>query len=225
TPGRVGELVRLRWLSRETGFPLDRALPAALVDRAADLAAAGVVLVICVALSGGAGFVPVALLSIVVAALVTRERLAREIVTRAWRVTGRWPRLFARARRAARTLRPFSAPSVITAALVLGALGWAAEGYALALLLDWLGADVSVPVAVAIFLFAMVTGASTGAPGGLGGAEVALLGLLTLQGVPPAIALPATVIIRLTTLWFALAIGVLIFPYATWVSDRARTQP
>ena len=48
----------------------------------------------------------------------------------------------------------------------------------------------------------------------IGGAEAAMIAALTLQGVPPEIALPATAVIRLTTLWFAILVGICVFPTA-----------
>ena len=69
-------------------------------------------------------------------------------------------------------------------------------------------------MAVGIFLFAMLGGGATGLPGGLGGAEAVMVGLLSLQGIPLDIALPATIIIRITTLWFAILVGVVVFPLA-----------
>ncbi len=44
TPGRLGELVRMRWLRRETGWAFERTAPLALMDRAADLAAMAIIL-------------------------------------------------------------------------------------------------------------------------------------------------------------------------------------
>jgi uncharacterized membrane protein YbhN (UPF0104 family) len=64
----------------------------------------------------------------------------------------------------------------------------------------------------------MLGGGATGLPGGLGGAEAALLALLGLAGVPLAIGLPATLIIRATTLWFAILIGLVLLP----VAERAQ---
>ena len=62
TPGRIGELVRMRWLSREAGLPFDRAAPLMLIDRASDLSAMALLLAGAIALSatGIAGAVPVA---------------------------------------------------------------------------------------------------------------------------------------------------------------------
>ena len=51
-------------------------------------------------------------------------------------------------------------------------------------------------------------GALTLLPGGLGSTEASTVGLLALQGVGLVEAMPATLLTRLMTLWFATAIGV-----------------
>ena len=67
---------------------------------------------------------------------------------------------------------------------------------------------------MAIFTFSTLAGGLTGAPGGVGGAEAAMIALLALQGVPLEVSVPATAVIRLTTLWFAIGIGLAVFPVA-----------
>jgi len=169
TPGRVGELIRMRWLWRETGWPVERTAPLVLVDRASDLAAMALILALSVALSAGgiAMAAPVALLALVAAWVATRPRLLAGLVTLAWRATGRFPRLMGRIRRAARSLVQFSSGPVVAGALALGLIGWAAEGYAFHLLLVWLGADIGFWSALGIFTFATLAGGLTGAPGGV----------------------------------------------------------
>jgi len=108
--------------------------------------------------------------------------------------------------------------------MVLSALGWFAEGVALYLLLFWMGMDVSLATAVVIFNFSTLAGGLTGAPGGLGGAEAAMVVLLTMQGVPMVVSVPATAVIRLTSLWFAIGIGVLTFPLAEKASLKTINQ-
>lgn len=224
TPGRVGELVRMRWIRRETGWSFERTAPLVLVDRAADLSAMALLLAIALALSatGVSGGVPVAVLALLAAFAATRPALLKAAGDVAHRMTGRrLPRLFARVRRAARSLAAFTGPGTLAAATLLGALGWFAEGYAFHLLLVWMGAEVELWIAVAIFIFATLAGGLTGAPGGLGGAEAAMVALLSLQGVPLEIAVPATLIIRVTTLWFAILIGIAVFPFAERQSKKA----
>ena len=75
-----------------------------------------------------------------------------------------------------------------------------------------MGADVGLARAVAIFTFATLAGGLTGAPGGLGGAEAAMIALLTLDGRAAETAIAATAVIRLTTLWFAILLGLAVFP-------------
>ncbi|MCP5075096.1 MAG: flippase-like domain-containing protein [Rhodobacteraceae bacterium] len=222
TPGRIGELVRVRWIGKEAGATVERTAPLALIDRAADLASSALLLAFSLMIMTGgiSGGVPVVILALLAAVVATRPRLFRWMVTRIWRLIGRKPRLFARLRRASHSLKPFSQAHVALPALALGFIGWFAEGYAFYLLLDWMGAPLPVWTCVGIFVFAMMTGGLTGMPGGVGGAEAAMLALLSLKGVPLEIGIPATAIIRVTTLWFAIGLGLLFFPIAETAAAR-----
>lgn len=226
TPGRVGELVRMRWLRRETGWPIERTAPLVLVDRASDLAAMAVLMAAGVAASAGgtSGAIPVAILALAIAWVVTRPRLLHALAGLGFRVTGRFSRLFARIRGAARSMGRFTSPAVLLGASVLGIAGWAAEGYAFWLLLHFMGTDVHLARAIAIFTFATLAGGLTGAPGGVGGAEAAMVALLSLEGVPLDVSIPATAVIRLTTLWFALVIGLIAFPLAERLPARTASK-
>ncbi len=222
TPGRVGELIRMRWLRRETGWPFERTAPLVLMDRASDLAAMALILAVAIAFStGGIAFAgPVVVLSLLAAWIATRPRLLAGMTTLAYRATGLFPRPMARIRGAARSLALFSSLPVMAGAILLGLVGWAAEGYAFHLLLVWMGADIGLAKAVAIFTFATLAGGLTGAPGGVGGAEAAMVALLSLEGLPLEVSVPATLVIRVTTLWFAIGIGLLVFPLAERLSRQ-----
>ncbi|TDL76306.1 flippase-like domain-containing protein [Palleronia sediminis] len=216
TPGRVGELVRLRWIGRETGAAMTRIAPLALLDRAADLGAMALILAVSLALAqaGIAGGMLAAGGALALAFIVTRPGLFAAAALGAYRATGRFARPLARLRSAAGLLGRFQAPRVAVPVLALGIVGWAAEGIGLWLLLGWFGAPVGFWAAIAIFTFATLAGGLTGAPGGLGGAEAAMVALLVASDVPLDAAIAATAVIRLTTLWFALAIGLVVFPVA-----------
>ena len=84
-----------------------------------------------------------------------------------------------------------------------------------------MGADIGFWTAAAIFTFSTLAGGLTGAPGGVGGAEAAMVALLGLQGIPLETSVPATLIIRVTTLWFAIGLGLLVFPFAEAKSKKA----
>ncbi|MEE8388674.1 MAG: lysylphosphatidylglycerol synthase transmembrane domain-containing protein [Acidiferrobacterales bacterium] len=91
--------------------------------------------------------------------------------------------------------------------LLLGFIAWWAEAYAFHLMIGWMGLQIPLSVAVFIYAFSMIIGAVSFLPGGLGGVEVAMVALLVLNRVPAAEAVALTILIRITTLWFAVVIG------------------
>lgn len=226
TPGRLGELVRLRWLKRETGLGYTRLLPVAFADRAIEL---GAILLVIVAALGAAGMGAGAAWWVVgVAAAIVwvacTPRLLEAAVVGLWQLAGRRKtRAFVRLRRMARDLVPFMRAPVLFPTMMLGLVGWGLEGVAFWWLLVWLGADIGLAAATAIFLVAVLSGTLSGLPGGLGGTEAAAVALLLVQGVSPDIAILATAIIRITTLWFAVLIGFFVFPAAEMRASAAMT--
>lgn len=92
----------------------------------------------------------------------------------------------------------------------LSVVAWSAEALAFHWILQWMGADVPLAFAVFVYALAMLAGAISFMPGGLGGAEAVMVALLMWKGMAGADAVAATVLIRLATLWFAVAIGALM---------------
>jgi uncharacterized membrane protein YbhN (UPF0104 family) len=93
-------------------------------------------------------------------------------------------------------------------------LAWAAQGTALWLLCGLLDLKLDLLTATGFYALAMVAGALSALPAGLGGMEAVLAGLLTLDGALPGYALVITVLTRLLTLWLAVAIGVIALLYS-----------
>lgn len=93
-------------------------------------------------------------------------------------------------------------------ATILSLVGWAAEAFAFFLIMTWMGLDVTVLFAAFVFSISMLAGALSLTPGGLGSTEGVMVGLLLWQGVPLPEATAATLLIRASTLWFAVMIGV-----------------
>ena len=71
--------------------------------------------------------------------------------------------------------------------------------------------------ATGIYALALLGGALFFLPGGLGGTEAFLFALLLRSGIDPAAAGAATVISRVTTLWFAVLLG--------WITLFLPTSP
>ena len=102
--------------------------------------------------------------------------------------------------------------------IALGVVAWGAEGVAFYYIMHLLGSDLSLQTALFIYAFSMLVGALSFLPGGLGGAEASMVALLMLNNVAQPQAVAATVLIRLATLWFAVALG--IFALALRARER-----
>jgi uncharacterized membrane protein YbhN (UPF0104 family) len=101
--------------------------------------------------------------------------------------------------------------------LSLTLLAWAAQGLAVALLCQSAGLDIAAWLAAGLYALAMVGGALSALPAGLGGTEALLVGLLVGQGAATGVAVALTVLVRLLTLWLAVALGLLALLYSAGI--------
>lgn len=97
---------------------------------------------------------------------------------------------------------------LLLTATVLSIVAWSAEAFAFHLLVGWLDCSVTLTQVFFIYAFSMLVGALSFLPGGLGGTEAVMMGLLIAAGTPHAEAVAVTVLIRLATLWFAVGLGI-----------------
>jgi uncharacterized protein (TIRG00374 family) len=69
--------------------------------------------------------------------------------------------------------------------------------------------DVSLMTATFIYAFSTIVGAIAMMPGGVGATEATLTGLMLLLQIPKDISVASTIIIRVSTLWFAVLVGII----------------
>ncbi len=101
--------------------------------------------------------------------------------------------------------------------LGLTGVAWAAQGLAVWVLCRDAGLSMPVLQAAGFYAVAMVGGAVSMLPAGLGGMEALLTGLLVVHGATAALALGITVLVRVVTLWLAVAIGALVLVYSAGI--------
>ena len=104
--------------------------------------------------------------------------------------------------------------------MILASLGWFAEAFALYQLMLAFGSPQSLLQIMFVFSVALLVGVAAMLPGGLGGTEISMVGLLVAMGVDMEAAIAATAIIRLTTLWFSVLLGFLALPAALWMAGK-----
>ncbi len=213
TPGKAGELVRGIFLRRH-GVSFTASTAAFFSERLSDLV--GVVTLAMLGLAtypAGRSLAIVAVGMIGVAlAILSRPRLLEWLKVRLPEEGGRLIRtvrhLLAMLLEASRC----HAPVVLAVATLLSVIAWSAEAVGAWLVLRWLGFDAGLAFAAGAYALAMLAGALSFLPGGLGGTEAVMVAILLWGGMPGAEAVAATVIIRLATLWFAVAIGIAALP-------------
>jgi len=214
TPGKVGEIIKPYLLRERYGIPISRTTPIPFAERLSDgiamllLGSAGAV----VYGTGAAAFAAIVVLAIAALVVVRSARLRTLLLGIAVRLPVLGPRadalheLFLSAA-ALVAWRP------LAFAVALGVLSWGCEAVAFFLVLAGLGQPLT-PTLLLQATFALASaglfGSASLLPGGLGVAEASLTGYLQLGvGLARPDAVYATLVIRLCTLWFGIALGTL----------------
>jgi len=211
SPGKLGELVRARYYTA-IGVPARDVMAAFWAERLMDLVA--LLLLALLALrefpryqalvwaSGG-----VVALGAVVLLLFPSERIAHF-----FKSSPRLPKLIAHG--AARAVTSFGvarsllSPRPILVGLLVALAAWGLEGLGLGVL----GSIFSpvhndAPTAVGIYAVAVLVGAVSFLPGGVGGTETVMTALLVSEGASLVPALLTTLACRITTLWLGVCLG------------------
>lgn len=209
TPGKVGELLRIRYFSR-LGVPSDATLSAFIYERAMDL-----IIVLLLASIGirnadvyfvATGFV------IGVMALICIFIFEPNLINRAsiyLRALGAL-----RLSRLARTLNGglsgcqiWVNTKALTISATLGLAAWGLTALSFVFLCQHLGMALNVREGVSIYPISMLAGAASMLPGGLGSTEAIIVAILAMEGFELTVATLAAVGIRLATLWLSIFCG------------------
>lgn len=103
----------------------------------------------------------------------------------------------------------FADREAVFAGLGLGVLSWGLEGLSLYLIARDIGIGIGVSLAagIGIYAIAVLAGALSFLPGGLGSTEAVMGVLLVVFGSDGPSAVAITLLCRIATLWFAVALG------------------
>lgn len=214
TPGKAGEMVRSVFLKR-LGMPYSESVAAFFAERFSDLIAVAMIAAIGASTHAAARPLLIGLGVMLIAVLLMLHNVRWLTWVEALGRRIRWQRLRMLVVSSIDVVlqfrRCFAAP-VMTASLLIGLVAWGAEAHACYLIATWMGADITMAQGYFIYAFSALVGALSFLPGGLGTTELALAGLLILHGMPEAQAIACTLFVRVVTLWFAVALGLLALP-------------
>lgn len=218
TPGKAGEALRGVLLKR-WAVPYPTSLAAFLSERLSDLQA-----VVILALFGLSAYpdaqplIAIGAAAILLAFIVLSNKRLLTQIHQAIRGVSRPSTLLRHLLEILLQARRCHSAALMLGATSLSLVAWAAEALAFHLILQWMGLDVPLAFAVFVYAVSMLAGALSFMPGGLGGAEAVMVGTLLMAGAALPEAAAATVLIRVTTLWFAVLLG------ATFLNSRFARQ-
>jgi uncharacterized membrane protein YbhN (UPF0104 family) len=206
TPGKAGEAVRSLYL-HQYGVTYAQSLAALFVERLLDVLAMSLLaLLILLARPDYAWLVAVAwVLTLGLGWLVTRAWLPERL--RGWGRNHRYGYQFDRLARLLDSAAVLLRPGYLLFGLSLGVLSWGLEGLSLYLIAQDVGVGVSLETGIGIYAIAVLAGALSFLPGGLGSTEAVMGVLLVAFGADGASAVAITLLCRIATLWFAVALG------------------
>lgn len=209
TPGKAGELLRLRYFGR-MGVPATRTMAAFVFERACDL------LVVLMLSSAAAPLFPgLAKLACIVLAFVLllfatarwhamQNGIERAIV----HVPTAWlRRMCVFALSAARSLDSHLDARSLGTGVAAGLLAWSLTSLVFMGVCIGFGVNIDPFLAFGIYPLAMLVGALSFVPGGVGTTELAIVLMLNHLGVGKGDAIAVAVGTRLVTLWFATGVG------------------
>ncbi|MET3106076.1 uncharacterized protein (TIRG00374 family) [Oxalobacteraceae bacterium GrIS 2.11] len=211
SPGKVGEMVRGRYYLK-SGIPLSTTAAAFFIERLMDLLA--MIAIAMLALASSRAYANLIWVSaLVICALFVVFAMTPWIRVFEFAHAASWfPEKFRKITdgilRTLMSAQVLLKPQILCIGFVIGLLAWGAEGTGLMLIgaiapgvaMDW-------GTAAGIYSIAIIVGALSFLPGGLGSTEAVMVALLAAHGYSLPDAILLTVVCRVLTLWFAVLVG------------------
>ena len=214
TPGKIGELIKPYLLEKRKGTRVDATIPVVFIERLTDLI--GMILLATLGLmSIRYGLTPLFITVILVVTtifILQYKPFCLKMIKKMEKIPklGKYAENF---ETAYDTTYSLLNPKPLGLATLISFCAWGLECICMYLVFAGLGVEVGFFEAVFIFAFSSIIGALTMLPGGLGTAEGSMVGLTVMLGVDISQATAATLIIRFSTLWFGVIIGLVILQY------------
>lgn len=218
SPGKWGELLKSFMIKEKLNIAISKTAPIILVERIVEFLALLFMVSIGV-LTYQYGFeyliVPV-LIMVVIISLFSNELYLSKLILIITKITF--------LKKYQNELINFTAntkillkPIPFSFTLILSILSWIFESFGFYLILLTFTDNVSIMWVAFVYSFAIVVGAISMLPGGIGATEGSLVYLLINNSIADNHAIAATLIIRLATLWFSIFLGsISLFVFLGW---------
>ncbi|MGC8659322.1 MAG: lysylphosphatidylglycerol synthase transmembrane domain-containing protein [Desulfomonilaceae bacterium] len=214
TPGKVGEAMKGVFLKRDYRVPVTRVVGVVVVERLMDLF--GVLILGSFSLLFFPGwrniFLTLAAIVIAGGIFLCMEKIYRPILES----MSRFRIISWGATKVLRILlsgKDLMKPRIFIIGLIVSVVAWAMEAFSMFIVMKGFGLNGTLTEANFVYCFSTILGALSMLPGGIGGTEASMIGLFAYLGISYSAGLPAVILIRLCTLWYAVFAGMALSFY------------
>jgi len=210
TPGKLGEFLKAFLVKEKTGIPMSKTSPVIIVERLTDSIA-----FIIISLVGAYIFSYGMVISLIITAvlivliiLLTSPKLFIYVLHYLER-SSKLNKYVVKIENAYNSIQLLLKPSVLFSMTLVSVVAWFAECLGYYFILRNFGIEINLMWASFSYAFANIVGTVSMLPGGLGITEGSLTFLLIGKGVSKATSVTTTFIVRVSTLWFAVLVGLI----------------
>ncbi len=210
TPGKMGEILKSYLIKEISNVPISKTAPIIFVERITDS-----ISVMMIALAGAYAFnygrnivLIFSVLLILLLIMLSSKKIMFPIL-KFFEKNAFLKKHLISIHNAYESSYQMLRPLPLFYMTLLSLASWSFECLGYHIILLNFGADVSFSWSSFSYAFAIIVGAVTMLPGGLGATEGSLTFLLIQKGYSKNIAVASTFIIRLVTLWFAVLVGII----------------
>lgn len=220
TPGKLGEGIRSKYLKDDHNIPVEKSFPTVFSERYYDVI--GVISIVFIM----TGFVeqnPIVYISLVLLVFfyfAAKKNNATKILSPLKKIK-KLSNFTKKVLISMDTLEVLLKPKIFLKSSIITIIAWGIE--ALAVFFVFLSFDINIGVEKASSLYVITSfiGAASFLPGGVGGTEGSMLGLLLLDGFSYNEILGPVLVTRFLALWYMIMIGITFtFIYRTYARRR-----
>jgi len=214
TPGKVGEVFKSYLLKEYNGTPVAKSGPIVLAERITDFLSLILLSMVGVLMFGYDSrlIIIVGVFFVLLVALLSSKKISYSVI-------GFLEKLRFIAKFSHKIYVAYDSIYLmvrikeLVISIIISIFAWFFECSGLYFVINSFGIDnvvhVDIFVSTFIYGFATIAGAVTMLPGGLGATDASIAFMLvSLKNVPNNIAVAATLLIRIATLWFAVVVGI-----------------
>ncbi len=211
TPGKLGEVIKSHLLKKDYNQSYSKTAPIVLVERYYDLVGLLLISVLGIWFLEIDQMIIITSFGIIIAALIVSQR--KSLV---FKIFGKLEKVSFLRKIVKKLFETFDTihfllkPKLYAKSIGYSVTAWLIESFAVYLIFLGFNIDLNLPTIILIFAVSSIIGGLSMLPGGIGLTEGGMVGLLLLEGIDYTSAISVVLLVRIVTLWFSVAIGLIV---------------